>query len=71
MQCALCSVDVDDGESDPPDRDPEDRDDDDQDSDSAVMSQESSDQISLSSVVTIELPVSDNVTMCGVQDLKQ
>ena len=58
-----CSEDVDDDESDPPDRDPDDRDDDDEDSDSAVMSPGSSDQISLRSLVTIELPVSDNVTM--------
>ena len=60
-----CSEDVDDDESDTPDRDPDDRDDDDEDSDSdsAVMSPGSSDQISLSSLVTIELPVSDNVTM--------
>ena len=60
------SQDVDDDESDPPDRDSDDRDDDDEDSDSAVMSPGSSDQISLSSLVTMELPVSDNVTMCGV-----
>ena len=32
----------------------------------AVMSPGSSDQIGFSSLVTIELPVSDNVTMCGV-----
>ena len=65
MWSVECSEDVDDhdDESDPPDRDPDDRDDDDEDSDSAVMSPGSSDQISLRSLVTIELPVSDNVTM--------
>ena len=61
-----CSEDVDDDESDPSERDPDDRDDDDEASDSAVMSPGSSDHIGFSSLVTIELRVSDNVTMCGV-----